>query len=123
MSASTSQLRPISPEIERCYLALRGRHGGRTTRVHSAGHLAVVLANAKHGTLDRPSVKTPGIASRVGKQIESCIRETVAGQDVPEATKDRGCHRAVLLPAQRSAPPHAGPQFSWFDVVGCHSKK
>gem|GEM_PF-4757744 len=24
---------------------------------------------------------------------------------------------------QRTAAPHAGSQFSWFDVVGCHTKK
>ena len=111
MSASTSQLRPVSPEIERCYL-------GRTTKVHSAGHLAVVLAIAKHGTLDRLSVKTPGIASRVGKQIESCIRETVMTLPKQQMTT------AATVPYffQRTAALHAGPQFSWFDVVGYHTK-
>ncbi len=116
LSASdiTAQLRPISPEIERCYLE-------RTAEVRGAGHLAIVLTIDKHGILDQLSVKTPGIAARVSKQIESCIRETVAPMSFPK--KRVTTTATVPYFFQRTVAPNAGPQLSCFDPAGCHAKK
>lgn len=107
------QLGPVSAQIESCYLE-------RTTDVHGAGHLDLVLTVSRHGILENLAVKTPGLAPKVQKQIDSCIRETV--EHVAFPAKRVPTTATVPYFFQRTAAPNAGPQLSCFSASGCHTK-
>jgi hypothetical protein len=107
------QLGPVSAQIESCYLE-------RTADVRGAGHLDLVLTVSRHGILESLAVKTPGLAPKVQKQIDSCIRETVERVAFP--AKRVPTTATVPYFFQRTAAPNAGPQLSCFSAAGCHTK-
>ena len=86
----------MSNDIERCYMdrtADRARCGTSRTRAH----------RVEHGILEQVAVQTPGVAPKVAKQIDGCIRETIATVVVPREAHVDDRDRAVLLPAHRRA--------------------
>lgn len=106
-------LKPIGNEIERCYM-------DRTAEIQGAGHLALVLTVSKHGILENVAVKTPGLAPKLAKQIDGCVRREVAAVQFPS----RHTETTATVPYffQHTAAPGAGPQLSCWDPAGCHSK-
>ena len=108
-----AKLKPMSNDIARCYM-------DHTTDLRGAGHLALVLTVSKHGILEQVSVQTPGVAPKVAKQIDGCIRETIATVAFP--AKRTSTTATVPYFFQRTAAPNAGPQLSCWDPAGCHSK-
>jgi hypothetical protein len=108
-----AKLKPMSNDIERCYM-------DHTADLRGAGHLALVLTVSKHGILEQVSVQTPGVAPKVAKQIDGCIRETIATVAFP--AKRTSTTATVPYFFQRTAAPNAGPQLSCWDPAGCHSK-
>jgi hypothetical protein len=107
------QLGPVSAQIESCYLE-------RTADVHGAGHLDLVLTVSRHGILESLAVKTPGLAPKIQKQIDSCIRETV--EHVAFPAKRAPTTATVPYFFQRTAAPNSGPQLSCFSASGCRAK-
>jgi hypothetical protein len=107
------QLGPVAAQIESCYLE-------RTADVRGAGHLDLVLTVSRHGILENLAVKTPGLAPKISKQIDNCIRETVEHVSFP--AKRVPTTATVPYYFQRTAAPNAGPQLSCFSASGCHSK-
>ena len=108
-----AKLKPMSAQIESCYV-------DRTSEVHGAGHLDLVLTVSRHGILENLAVKTPGLAPRLAKQIDGCIRETIAQVSFP--AKRVTTTATVPYFFQRTAAPNAGPQLSCWSSTGCHSK-
>jgi hypothetical protein len=108
-----AQLKPVSPDIERCYM-------DRTADVHGAGHLALVLTVSRHGIVEQVAVQTPGVAPKIAKQIDSCVRERIATISFP--AKRTPTTATVPYFFQRTAAPNAGPQLSCWDPAGCHGK-
>jgi len=107
------QLGPVSAQIESCYLE-------RTADVRGAGHLDLVLTVSRHGILENLAVKTPGLAPKIQKQIDNCIRETVEKVSFP--AKRTQTTATVPYYFQHTYAPNAGPQLSCFSAAGCHAK-
>ncbi len=108
-----AKLRPMASDIEHCYL-------DHTADVRGAGHLALVLSVSKHGILEQVTVQTPGLAPMIAKQIDGCIRETIATVAFP--AKHTSTTATVPYYFQRTAAPNAGPQLGCWDAAGCHAK-
>lgn len=108
-----AKLEPMATQIESCYLE-------RTTDIHGAGHLDLVLTVSRHGILENLAVKTPGIPTKLAKQIDGCIRETIGQVSFPA----RRVTTTATVPFffQRTAAPNAGPQLSCWSPTGCHGK-
>ena len=104
-------LRPVSVEIERCYME-------RTPEVRGAGHLDLILTLTRHGSIEKLDVKTPGLDAKVAKDIDGCVRTAVAKVAFPAART----FTIATVPYyfQRVAAPSSGPQYSCWDVKGCH---
>lgn len=109
----TSQLAPFSVQIEHCYL-------DRTAEIRGAGQLEIVLSVTRHGSVESLDVKTPGLAAKLAKQIDGCIRETIETVAFPA----RKTFTTATIPYffQRTAAPNAGPQLSCWDPKGCHAR-
>lgn len=109
----TAQLAPYAGQIEHCYL-------DRTPEVRGAGQLELVLTVTRHGSVDALVVKTPGLATRLGKQIEGCVLDTLAAVAFPS----RRTFGTATVPFffQRTAAPDSGPQLSCWDAKGCRGK-
>lgn len=109
----STQLAPYADQIEHCYL-------DRTTEIRGAGHLELVLTVTRHGSLESLAVKTPGLAVKLAKQVEGCIRETVASVAFPA----RKTFTTATVPFffQRTDAPNAGPQLSCWDPKGCRTR-
>ena len=107
------QLGPVSAQIASCYL-------DRAAEVRGAGHLDLVLTVSRFGLLENVAVKTPGLAPKLQKQIDNCIRETV--EHVAFPAKRVPTTATVPYFFQRTAAPNAGPQLSCFSASGCHTK-
>ncbi|MEO8551032.1 MAG: hypothetical protein ABI678_13695 [Kofleriaceae bacterium] len=108
-----AKLAPVSAQIESCYLE-------RTAEVHGAGHLDLVLTVSRHGILENLAVKTPGLSSKLAKQIDGCIRDTIAQVSFP--AKRVTTTATVPYFFQRTAAPNAGPQLSCWNASGCRGK-
>lgn len=106
-----AQLKPVSSQIESCYLE-------RTADVHGAGHLDLVLTVSRHGILENLAVKTPGLSPKLAKQIDGCVRQTIAQVSFP--AKRVTTTATVPYFFQRTAAPNAGPQLSCWNPNGCH---
>ncbi len=106
----STQLAPYADQIEHCYL-------DRTAEVRGAGQLEIVLTVTRHGSVESLAVKTPGLPTRLAKQIDGCIRETVASVAFPA----RKTFTTATVPFffQRTDAPNAGPQLSCWDPKGC----
>ncbi len=106
-------LKPLADEIEHCYM-------DRTTEVRGAGHMELVLTVSRHGVVEHLDVKTPGLGTKVAKDVDGCIRSTVA----PVAFPVRKTFTTATVPYffQRTAAPNSGPQLSCWDPKGCHGK-
>lgn len=109
----STQLAPYSDRIEHCYL-------DRTAEIRGAGQLEIVLTVTRHGSVESLAVKTPGLAPRLGKQIDGCIRETIASVAFPA----RKTFTTATVPFffQRTDAPNAGPQPSCWDPKGCRTR-
>lgn len=107
------QLGPMSAQIESCYLE-------RTADVRGAGHLDLVFTVSRYGIIENLTVKTPGLSAKLGKQIDSCIRETV--EHVAFPARRASTTATVPYYFQHTAAPNAGPQLSCFSAAGCHTK-
>jgi hypothetical protein len=108
-----AQLKPVAAEIERCYM-------DRTADVRGAGHLDLVLSVSRYGIVEHLDVKTPGLAAKLAKDIDGCVRAAVA----PVAFPTRKTFTTATVPYffQRTAAPNAGPQLSCWNPAGCHAK-
>lgn len=108
-----SQLAPFSEQIEHCYL-------DRTAEIRGAGQLELVLTVTRHGSVESLDVKTPGLATKLAKQIDGCIRETIGTVAFPA----RKTFTTATVPYffQRTAAPNAGPQESCWDPKGCRAR-
>ena len=106
-----AKLRPMSSDIERCYL-------DRTTDVRGAGHLALVLTVSKHGILEQVTVQTPGIAPKIAKQVDGCIRGVISAVAFPA----KHVSTTATVPYYFQRTPGPGPALSCWDPNGCHSK-
>jgi len=106
-------LKPVTVEIERCYME-------RTPDVRGAGRMELVLTVSRHGVLEHLDVKTPGLATKLAKDIDGCVRTTVATVAFPA----RKMFTTATVPYffQRTAAPNSGPQLSCWDPKGCHNK-
>ncbi len=104
-----AKVKPVSAEINRCYLDAAG-----TTR---GGHLTVQLAIHRRGKLDAVSVQTPGLPAKVARKIEACVRDVVEPLEFPA----RRTSTTAVLPYyfQRTEAPAAGPQLSCWSPRGC----
>ena len=109
----TSQLAPFADQIEHCYL-------DRTAEIRGAGQLELVLSVTRHGSVESLDVKTPGLAAKLAKQIDGCIRETIATVAFPA----RKTFTTATIPYffQRTAAPNSGPQLSCWDPKGCRTR-
>lgn len=109
----STQLAPFADQIEHCYL-------DRTADVRGAGQLEIVLTVTRHGSVESLDVKTPGLAVKLAKQIDGCIRETIQGVAFPA----RKTFTTATVPFffQRTAAPNAGPQPSCWDPKGCRTR-
>ena len=109
----TSQLAPFADQIEHCYL-------DRTTEIRGAGQLELVLTVTRHGSVESLDIKTPGLATKLAKQIDGCIREMIASVAFPA----RKTFTTATVPFffQRTAAPNAGPQLSCWDPKGCRTR-
>jgi|HubBroStandDraft_6_1064221.scaffolds.fasta_scaffold159255_2 hypothetical protein len=105
----TSQLRPVSDEIERCYL-------DRTAQVRGAGHLELVLYVSRQGVLEHLDVNTPGLPTKVAKDIAGCIRAAVTSISFPA----RKVFTTATVPYFFQHTPGPGPQLSCWNPNGCH---
>jgi hypothetical protein len=106
-----SELRPVSDEIEHCYM-------DRTPDVRGAGHLELVLTVSRDGIVEKLNVKTPGLSSRVAKNIATCIREAVVTVTFP--VNKNWTTATVPYFFQRTSAPNSGPQLSCWNPNGCH---
>ncbi|MBL0217505.1 MAG: hypothetical protein IPQ07_26980 [Myxococcales bacterium] len=109
----SGQLAPYAEQIEHCYL-------DRTPDVRGAGQLQLVLTVTRHGSLEALEIKTPGLAAKLAKQIDGCIRETIETVAFPA----RRTFTTATVPYffQRTLAPNAGPQLSCWDPKGCHGR-
>jgi hypothetical protein len=109
----TAQLRPVADEIEHCYM-------DRTTDVRGAGHLELVLSVSRHGVVEHVDVNTPGLATKLAKDVAGCIRTAVTSVSFPA----RRVFTTATVPYffQHTAAPGAGPQLSCWNPNGCHGK-
>lgn len=107
------QLRPFSDEIEHCYM-------DRTPEVRGAGHLDIVLSVSRHGVLEKLEVKTPKLATKLAKSIDTCIRAAVTTVSFPER-KD-WTTATVPFFFQHTWAPNTGPQYSCWNPNGCHTQ-
>ena len=103
-------VRLVSEELEHCYM-------DRTPEVRGAGHLDLVFTISRHGTVEKLDVKTPGLAPRVAKEIDGCVRAAVAPISFPA----RKTFTTATVPFffQRTAAPNSGPQLSCWNPNGC----
>jgi hypothetical protein len=106
----TAKLKPYSDTIEHCYL-------DHTTDVYGAGKLSVELTVTRKGVLETVAIKTPGLTTKVGIAVSSCIVDALDGLTFPE----RRAQTTATLPYffQRTAAPDAGPQLSCWKAEGC----
>jgi len=106
----STQLAPFDAQIQHCYL-------DRTAEIRGAGELQLVLTVTRHGSVESLAVKTPGLATKLAKQIDGCIRETISSVAFPA----RKTFTTATVPYffQRTAAPNAGPQLSCWDPKGC----
>ncbi len=109
----TAQLAPFADRIEHCYL-------DRTTEIRGAGQLELVLTVTRHGSVEAIDVRTPGLAAKLAKQIDGCIRETIESVAFP--ARKTFTTAAVPYFFQRTAAPNAGPQLSCWDPKGCRAR-
>lgn len=109
-----AQLRPVASEIEHCYV-------DRTAEIRGAGHLELVLEVSRYGILEHADIKTPGLAPKLAKEIDGCIRAAIAPVSFPV----RKTFTTATVPYffQRTAAPNAGPQLSCWNPAGCHTKR
>lgn len=109
----TAQLASVSQDIEHCYL-------DRTAEIRGAGQLQLVLTVSRKGAIETLAIKTPGLATKLAKQIEGCIRPLVE----PVAFPQRRTFTTATVPFffQRTAAPGSGPQESCWDAAGCRTK-
>lgn len=100
-------VKPVSPELSRCFL----------DATPSGGQLLVQLAIHRRGTLDSVTVSTPGLPAKVSRQIESCVRAVVAPLEFPA----RRTSTTAVVPYvfQKTAAPNAGPLPSCYSPRGC----
>lgn len=105
------QVRPVAPEISRCYLDARGRERG--------GEMTVQLGIHRRGKLESVSVQTPGVPRAVAAKIETCVRAVVAPLEFPV----RRAPTTAVVPYhfQRTVTPGGGPQLSCWNPRGCRS--
>jgi len=105
-----AQLAPLSADIEHCYL-------DRTGEIRGAGQLQLVLGVTRKGAVESLAVKTPGIAPKLAKQIDGCIRPLVEAVAFPQ----RKTFTTATIPFyfQHTAAPGSGPQLSCWDPNGC----
>lgn len=109
----SGQLAPYAEQIEHCYL-------DRTPDLRGAGQLQLVLTVTRQGSLEALEIKTPGLAAKLAKQIDGCIRETIETVAFPA----RRTFTTATVPYffQRTLAPNAGPQLSCWDPKGCHGR-
>lgn len=109
----STQLAPFDEKIQHCYL-------DRTPEVRGAGELQLVLTVTRHGSVESLAIKTPGLAAKLAKQIDGCIRETIATVAFPA----RKTFTTATVPYffQRTDAPNAGPQRSCWDPKGCRTR-
>jgi hypothetical protein len=107
----TAQLAPVSEDIERCFLDRASATGGK---------LELVLTVTRKGAVESLVVKTPGLAAKLAKQIDGCIRPLVE----PVAFPARRTFTVATIPYvfQKTTVPGAGPQLSCWDAAGCPTK-
>ena len=107
----TARLKPVTDDIAHCYL-------DRAASIRGAGKLSIELDIARSGALRDLSVKTPGLPSRLAKQIDGCIREAIATVSFPA----RKTFTTATVPYffQHTAAPGAGPLLSCYAATGCH---
>src|SRR5205085_11527613 len=60
-----AQLAPVSQDIERCFLDRASATGGK---------LELVLTVTRKGAIESLDVKTPGLAAKLAKQVDGCVR-------------------------------------------------
>lgn len=114
LSASdvTQTLRPYTDKIEHCYM-------DHTTDVYGAGKLSIELTITRRGELKTTAIKTPGLSTKVGIAVSSCIVATLDGVSFPA----RRAQTTATLPYyfQRTAAVGAGPIESCWKAEGCPS--
>ena len=105
----TAQLAPVSSEIERCYL---DRAAG--------GKLELTVTVTRKGAIESLAIKMPGVAPKLAKQIDGCIRPLVE----PVAFPQRKTFTTATVPYffLKTAAPGSGPQLSCWDAAGCPTK-
>ena len=108
----TGTLRPYADQIQHCYL-------DHTTDVYGAGKLSVELTVTRKGELGTIAIKTPGLMTKVGIAVASCIVDTLDGVSFPA----RRAQTTATLPYyfQRTAAVGAGPIESCWNAEGCPS--
>jgi hypothetical protein len=104
----TAQLAPVSQDIERCFLDRASATGGK---------LELVLTVTRKGAIESLAVKTPGLAAKLAKEIDGCVRPLVEPVSFPA----RKTFTMATIPYlfQKTAAPGAGPQLSCWDAAGC----
>lgn len=109
----TARVKPVSAEINRCYL-------GAAANARGGGHLVVQLAIHRRGKLEAVSVSTPGLPAKVAREIEACVRGVVAPLEFPA----RRASTTAVVPYyfQRTAAAGAGPQLSCWSRRGCSGR-
>ena len=106
-----AQLAPVSQDIERCFLDRASATGGK---------LELVLTVTRKGAIESLAVKTPGLATKLAKQVDGCVRPLVEPVSFPA----RKTFTTATIPYvfQKTAAPGAGPQLSCWDAAGCPTK-
>jgi hypothetical protein len=105
-----AQVKPVSAEINKCYV-------DAVAAVQGGGKLTVQLAIHRRGTLDAVTVSTPGLPAKIARKIEACVRGVVEPLEFPA----RRTSTTAVLPFffQRTATAHTGPQPSCWSPRGC----
>ena len=76
---------------------------------------------SRHGVLEKLEIKTPGLASRVAKRIDRCIRDAAGTVSFP--ARKGWTTATVPYFFQRTRAPNAGPQLSCWSPDGCRDSK
>jgi hypothetical protein len=104
----TTQLAPVSQDIERCFLDRASATGGK---------LDLVLTVTRKGQIESLVVRTSGLAPKVAKQIDGCVRALVEPVSFPA----RRTFTTATIPFlfHKTTAPGAGPQLSCWNAAGC----
>lgn len=103
-------LKPYADEIEHCYL-------DHTTDVYGAGKLSVELTVTRQGELGTIAIKTPGLLTKTGIAVSSCIVDVLDRVSFPA----RRAQTTATLPYYFQRTVSAGPFESCWKAEGCPS--